>query len=131
MVFIDFSQFDPSKNYPKTMPKSRLKKTSIKPFQKSLFASIQVSQSFPKLVQNRSKIKVCQHSPKRPLQEVPRSPREAPRPHPHPRGLKIAPRGSQDPLKRLPRGTEDPTRPLRVAPGMSQDGPQRYNFSPE
>ena len=89
----------------------------------SIWGAFGTSKSVPNRFQNRSKIKLSQHTPTRPLQEVPRVPQDPPR------GLKIAPRGLQDPPERLPRGSKDCSRPLQTTPGMPQDGPKRYHFS--
>ena len=64
--------------------------------------------SLPNRSQNRSKMKLCQHDPMRPLQEGPRPPQEAPRPPQEaPRALKDLPRGRQRPLQAVPRTTPE------------------------
>ena len=68
--------------------------------------------SLPNRSQNRSKIKLRQHSPMKPLQEGPRPPQEAPRPP------QEAPRSPQEPSNTRQEAVRDPFK-------RSQEQPQR------
>ena len=86
----------------------------------NLLGSLVVLKIDPKSIPIFSDIALWQHTPKRPLQEAPRSPQEAPE------LSQDAPRGVQEAPKRIqqaPRGIQDTPRPLQMAPRTSPEAP--------